>query len=201
MIRFHFSLFLPVGSTKNKPPLVHVMRLVPDRQQALNNVVNYPGRHLVSLSHTELWANWDSVLESIFSHLIKSLTRTNILQGKQRLYLLREWTLYPKTQLQVFKPWYWIVITVYRSAVEMSEKFQSDFENSQNQISMLRDIARSDDKTVRLTNRCPGYDLWRIYRQVSNIRRILVASKIVDHSDVVGASPVGAAPTTYSFST
>ena len=40
-----------------------------------------------------------------------------------------------------------------------------------------------------------------IYRQVSNIRRTLVVNKIVDHSDVVGASPVGAAPTTSSFST
>ena len=34
------------------------------------------------------------------------------------------------------------------------------------------------------------------YRQVSNIRRTSVGSKFVDHSDVVGASPVGAAPTT-----
>ena len=40
-----------------------------------------------------------------------------------------------------------------------------------------------------------------IYRQVSNISRSLVGNKIVDHSDVVGASPVGAAPTTSSFST
>ena len=40
-----------------------------------------------------------------------------------------------------------------------------------------------------------------IYRQVSNIRRTLVGNEIVDHSDVVGASPVGAAPTTSSFST
>ena len=40
-----------------------------------------------------------------------------------------------------------------------------------------------------------------IYRQVSNIRRTLVGNKIVDHSDGVGASPVGAAPTTSSFST
>ena len=39
------------------------------------------------------------------------------------------------------------------------------------------------------------------YRQVSNIRRTLAGNKIVDHSDVVGASPVGAAPTTSSFST
>ena len=39
------------------------------------------------------------------------------------------------------------------------------------------------------------------YHKTSNIRRPLVANKIVDHSDVVGASPVGAAPTTSSFST
>ena len=37
--------------------------------------------------------------------------------------------------------------------------------------------------------------------KVSNIRRTSVGNKIVDHSDVVGASPVGAAPTTSSFST
>ena len=40
-----------------------------------------------------------------------------------------------------------------------------------------------------------------IYRQVSNIRRTFVGNKIADHSDVVGASPVSAAPTTSSFST
>ena len=39
------------------------------------------------------------------------------------------------------------------------------------------------------------------YRKVSNISRTLVGNKIVDHSDAVGASPVGAAPTTSSFST
>ena len=39
------------------------------------------------------------------------------------------------------------------------------------------------------------------YRQISNIGRTLVDIKIVDHSDVVGASPVGVAPTTSSFST
>ena len=39
------------------------------------------------------------------------------------------------------------------------------------------------------------------YRKTSNISRTLVGDKIVDNSDVVGASPVGAAPTTSSFST
>ena len=40
-----------------------------------------------------------------------------------------------------------------------------------------------------------------IYRQVSNIRPTLAGNKFVDHSDVVGASPLSAAPTTSSFST
>ena len=40
-----------------------------------------------------------------------------------------------------------------------------------------------------------------MYRKISNISRTLVGYKFVDHSDVVGASPVGAAPTTSSFST
>ena len=39
------------------------------------------------------------------------------------------------------------------------------------------------------------------YRQTSNIRRTLIGNKIVDHSDVVGAAPVVAAPSTSSFST
>ena len=49
--------------------------------------------------------------------------------------------------------------------------------------------------------------IWSLYestsynRQTSNIRRILVVNKIIDHSDVVGASPVGVAPTTSSFLT
>ena len=38
------------------------------------------------------------------------------------------------------------------------------------------------------------------YRQTSNVSRTLVDNVIVDHSDVVGASPVGAAPTMSSFS-
>ena len=39
------------------------------------------------------------------------------------------------------------------------------------------------------------------YRKTFGISRALVGNKIVDNSDVVGASPVGAAPTTSSFST
>ena len=40
-----------------------------------------------------------------------------------------------------------------------------------------------------------------IYRKTSDISRTFVGNKIVDNSDVVGASPVGAAPTTSSFCT
>ena len=39
------------------------------------------------------------------------------------------------------------------------------------------------------------------YRQISNIKRTLVGNTLGDHSDVVGASPVDAAPTTSPFST
>ena len=39
------------------------------------------------------------------------------------------------------------------------------------------------------------------YRKTSNISCTLVGNQIVDHSDVVGASPVGAAPITSPFST
>ena len=39
------------------------------------------------------------------------------------------------------------------------------------------------------------------HRQTSNISRTLVGNKFVDHWDVVGASPIGAAPTISLFST
>ena len=50
-------------------------------------------------------------------------------------------------------------------------------------------------------NLCLPLSIYEKYRQISNIRRILVGNKLVDHSDVVEASPVGAAPTTSSFCT
>ena len=39
------------------------------------------------------------------------------------------------------------------------------------------------------------------YRKTSNISSTLEGNEIVDNSDIVGASPIGAAPTTSSFST
>ena len=61
-------------------------------------------------------------------------------------------------------------------------------------------------KTLSVSNAGPQADYIyfrykKIYRKTSNIRRTLVGDKIVDHSDAVGASPVGTAPTTSSFST
>ena len=42
---------------------------------------------------------------------------------------------------------------------------------------------------------------YETYRKTSNISRTLVGNKIVDNSNVVGASPIAAAPTTSSFLT
>ena len=39
-----------------------------------------------------------------------------------------------------------------------------------------------------------------MHHQTSNVRRSLVGNEIIDHPDVVGAPPDGAAPTTSSFS-
>ena len=41
--------------------------------------------------------------------------------------------------------------------------------------------------------------LYGVYLQTFDISSTLVGNKIVNHSDVVGASPVGAASTTSSF--
>ena len=56
---------------------------------------------------------------------------------------------------------------------------------------------RMRNKTVNIFICCELF----IYRKNSNINRTTVGNKIVDNSDVVGASPAGAAPTTSSFST
>ena len=41
----------------------------------------------------------------------------------------------------------------------------------------------------------------KIYREISRISRTVVGDKIIYPSDAVGALPVGAAPTTSTFST
>ena len=56
-------------------------------------------------------------------------------------------------------------------------------------------------KDISALRRVALYVTGDYYRKTSNISRTLLGNKIVDNSDVVGASPVGAAPTTSSFST
>ena len=55
----------------------------------------------------------------------------------------------------------------------------------------------TQNTTLRLVLNCAIFT----YRQTTNISRTSVDNEIVDDSDVVGASPVGAAPTISSFST
>ena len=56
---------------------------------------------------------------------------------------------------------------------------------------------------MQVTKWSPGLltNYIHMYCQTSNISNTLVGNKIVDHSDIVGASPVGAAPTSSSFLT
>ena len=65
------------------------------------------------------------------------------------------------------------------------------------------DVLFLNNEELNLKRNC-GYQIMGVdmrYRWNSNIKRILVCNKIVDLSDVVGASPVGTAPITSSFST
>ena len=69
----------------------------------------------------------------------------------------------------------------------------------------LYNLFNANGADAALAPRVTGFSatnlLNNIYHKVSNISRTLIGNGIVDHSDVVGASPVGAAPTTSSFST
>ena len=64
---------------------------------------------------------------------------------------------------------------------------------------IVQETNKAKTSKFRITECGLSTDGW--YRKVSNIRSASVGNKIVDHSDVFGASPVGAAPTTSSFST
>ena len=60
-----------------------------------------------------------------------------------------------------------------------------------------REQTKCFDKTMFLNSKQVRHH--NNYRKTSNISRTLESNKIVDNSDVVGASPVGAAPTTSSL--
>ena len=75
-------------------------------------------------------------------------------------------------------------------------------------VDYMDPYVRCSQKTVKLNHSLhTEHELYKWipshgnYCQTSNMRRTLFDDKFVDHSDVVGASPVGAAPTTSSFST
>ena len=65
------------------------------------------------------------------------------------------------------------------------------------------------DHETMVCTLCPAMFSFRLehrqlnykYHKSSDVSRTLVGNKFVDHSDVVGAAPVGTAPTTSSFST
>ena len=77
---------------------------------------------------------------------------------------------------------------------------KSEFENWYQKLSFITKLYQPTNVYVYVFGVGTHFDN-NIYCQVSNIRHTLVGNKIVDHPDVVGASPVGAAPTTSSFST
>ena len=62
-------------------------------------------------------------------------------------------------------------------------------------------VSAIDDIRPFETPRLTSITAYNTYRQTSSISRTKVGNKIVDHSDVAGASPVGTPPTTSSFST
>ena len=73
-------------------------------------------------------------------------------------------------------------------------------------IKLLYILKKQTKKTLYILARDALIHLWSvcviyIYYQTSNISHTRVGDTIVDHSDVVGASPVGTTPTTSSFST
>ena len=64
---------------------------------------------------------------------------------------------------------------------------------------MIRGTVRSSAGPDGFTTICKNEQAE--YRQTSNISRTLEGNTLVDHSDIVGATPVGAAPIISSFST
>ena len=92
------------------------------------------------------------------------------------------------------------VSTSYSSSKGGSES-SSSWSASENAAASMNQRSSSELRTAAVSLLCNRNNHWEDYRKVSNIRRTQVGNKIVDHSDVVGASPVGAAPTTSSFST
>ena len=72
--------------------------------------------------------------------------------------------------------------------------------NGKEMLANIKNLV-SETSTKRMDKLSHPTVYYGVYRKVSSISRTLAGYTIIDHSDVVGASPVGAAPTTSSFST
>ena len=81
--------------------------------------------------------------------------------------------------------WYWCISSIHKASIRACNTG----------ISVVLMYSKYAHITCRYMSICSTY------RKTSNIRHTPVGNTIVDHSDVVGASPVGAAPTTSSFLT
>ena len=134
---------------------------------------------------------FQSVLYSMMSHKLTWIVWWNLL-----LYNQLGWCLLCLNVCKYFTVWWHQKITW--ASVYLSSVWPSNIN--------LRAISHKMPQ-LAITNISPkinlpgANELKFYYRQVSNIRRTFVGNQIVDHSDVIGASPVGAAPTTSSFST
>ena len=82
-----------------------------------------------------------------------------------------------KMYLKVLSAWCWLFHSSFRVSIHVPTQL----------LAFTSDVARVLNFST--------------YRKVFNVRGTLVGNKTVDHTNVVGASPVGAAPTTSSFST
>ena len=116
----------------------------------------------------------------------------------QMLILLKN-TLYSITAIMV--P-HWMIVNIIASSLNFRlclAKIQIHCPKNCFSVSIIflryifRYVLNGDNRTI---THCT---IW--YRQISNIIRTLIGNKNVFHSDVVGASPVAAAPATSSFLT
>ena len=92
----------------------------------------------------------------------------------------------------------WSVHIAHTFSCENLTEFTAFYSN---QVLFVYICVKETDYLVSISDKnspCSGH---YAYRQISYIRRTLTGNKTVDDSDVVGASPVGAASTTSSYLT
>ena len=114
---------------------------------------------------------------------------------------LMPWLFVPSGDHQ---PWYWIC-RVKKSFPSIWKSFNYQYHVSAEKWRKMQiyfEVYWNKFSTRRTNVVWVGNTTWECaYHKTSNISRTLAGNKIVDHSDVVGALPVGTAPTTSSFLT